>query len=189
MQLSREFFQEEDVVAIAQALLGKRLMTRIGGCLTGGIIVETEAYGGVTDKASHAYGGRRTKRTEVLYAMGGIAYVYLCYGVHALFNIVTHKEGTPHGVLIRAIKPTHGVDIIRERRGGRAATSGPGCVTQALGIMVEHSGTPLDGDLIWVEAGDASPATIKAEQRIGIDYAREDAKRLWRFLWVPEENG
>ena len=105
MKLKREFYLREDVVQIAKELLGKVLFTNIGGKITAGIITETEAYAGITDRASHAYNNRRTARTEVMYAVGGTSYVYLCYGIHHLFNVVTNKKDIPHAVLIRAIKP------------------------------------------------------------------------------------
>ena len=115
-KLSADFYQRDDVLLISHELLGKVLCTNFHGKLTSGIIVETEAYAGITDKASHAYGGRRTKRTKTMYASGGTAYVYLCYGIHHLFNIVTNKENIPHAVLIRAIQPRVGIDIILQRR-------------------------------------------------------------------------
>ena len=115
-KLQADFYQREDVLLISRELLGKVLCTNFYGKLTSGIIVETEAYAGVTDKASHAYGGRRTKRTETMYASGGTAYVYLCYGIHHLFNIVTNKENIPHAVLIRSIQPRDGIEIMLQRR-------------------------------------------------------------------------
>src|ERR1017187_7820728 len=116
MKLKREFYLREDVVQIAKELLGKVLFTNIGGKITAGIITETEAYAGITDKASHAYNNRRTPRTETMYAEGGVAYVYLCYGIHHLFNVVTAQKDTPHAVLIRAIKPIEGIPAILKRR-------------------------------------------------------------------------
>src|SRR4051812_45478122 len=115
MKLKKSFYQRDDVVQVAKELLGKYLFTHIDGKLTGGIITETEAYAGVIDRASHAYGGRRTARTEIMYGEGGTAYVYLCYGIHSLFNVVTNKKGTPHAILIRALHPTHGVETILKR--------------------------------------------------------------------------
>ena len=115
-KLSADFYQRDDVLLISRELLGKVLCTNFHNKLTSGIIVETEAYAGITDKASHAYGGKRTKRTETMYASGGCAYVYLCYGMHHLFNIVTNKENIPHAVLIRAIQPLDGINIMLQRR-------------------------------------------------------------------------
>jgi DNA-3-methyladenine glycosylase len=110
MKLSREFYLNHNVNQVAQALLGKVLVTRINGKITSGIISETEAYAGVTDKASHAYGGRLTRRTETMYQIGGTAYIYLCYGIHSLFNVVTAREGIPHAVLIRSVIPYQGIE-------------------------------------------------------------------------------
>src|SRR4051812_33790234 len=116
MKLKKSFYHRDDVVQIAKELLGKYLFTNFNNKLTGGIITETEAYCGVIDKASHAYRGRRTARTEIMYNAGGTAYVYLCYGVHSLFNVVTNRKDIPHAILIRAIQPTHGVETILKRR-------------------------------------------------------------------------
>ena len=131
-KLTRDFYLQEDVVKISRELLGKVLCTKFNGKFTSGIITETEAYAGIPDKASHAYNGRRTKRTEVMYGMGGTAYVYLCYGIHHLFNIVTNKKDIPHAVLIRAVKPLDGIDLILKRRNQKKLTekisSGPGTV-------------------------------------------------------------
>ena len=106
----------KDVVGIARELLGKVVCTRIDGELTTALITETEAYAGVTDKASHAYGDRRTKRTEPMYSTGGVAYVYLCYGIHHLFNVVTNKKDVPHAILVRSGKPLSGIKLMLERR-------------------------------------------------------------------------
>src|SRR5688572_7863163 len=103
MKLKRDFYTREDVVLVAKELLGKVLCTKWNGKTTSGIITETEAYEGITDRASHAYRGRRTERTEIMYSEGGTAYVYLCYGMHHLFNVVTNKKDIPHAVLIRAV--------------------------------------------------------------------------------------
>ena len=144
-KLQADFYQREDDLLISRELLGKVLYTNFHGELTSGIIVETEAYAGTTDKASHAYGGRRTKRTKIMYSPGGYAYVYLCYGIHHLFNIVTNKENIPHAVLIRAIQPRDGIEIMLQRRNKKkvdhSLTSGPGSLTRALGITVKDLGT------------------------------------------------
>lgn len=181
------FFLGTDVTEISRALLGNLIFTRIGRRgVTGGMIVETEAYGGVDDRASHAFGGRRTARTEVMYRRGGVAYVYLCYGLHSLLNIVTNREGVPHAVLIRAIEPLRGVDIMLRRRGRRqinyTLSSGPGVVGQALGVDRRHSGISVTGNVIWLESGRPMVSDdICAAPRIGVAYAGADAKRLWRF--------
>lgn len=185
--LPLDFYRRADVVRIGRDLLGQYLFTRIGGRgVTGGRIVETEAYAGATDRASHAYGNRRTRRTAVMYEAGGVAYVYLCYGLHSLFNIITGVEGIPHAVLIRALEPTHGIPLMIERRRkarlDRTLTAGPGALAQALGITVRHSGQSLQSNEIWLEQGPAlRPAEIVATARVGVDYAGADAKRPWRF--------
>src|SRR5476651_1862925 len=138
MKLPLSFYTHNDVLAITRNLLGKYLMTRIDGVVTGGYIVEAEAYNGVVDKASHAYGNRLTPRTKTMFMQGGIAYVYLCYGIHEMFNIVTSAEGRPQAILIRAIEPTEGLDEMMSRRNMISLkpniTSGPGSVAKALGI-------------------------------------------------------
>ncbi len=187
-RLEKDFYLREDVVKISRELLGKYLFTKIGGKITAGIITETEAYAGITDKASHAYNNRRTKRTEIMFGEGGQAYVYLCYGIHHLFNIVTNKKDVPHAVLIRGVKPIEGITTVLKRRGQEklhAKTSaGPGTVSQALGIITQHSGTNLQGSKIWLEDRGVK---IKANNihvfpRIGVDYAGDDAKLPYRFL-------
>lgn len=186
-KLRREFFTRTDVARIGRELLGQYLFTRFPGQpLTGGMIVETEAYGGATDRASHAYGHRRTRRTEIMYATGGVAYVYLCYGLHALFNIITNGAGAPDAVLIRALEPTHGLaTMLRRRRRTqptRALTGGPGVLAEALGIRVAHSGWSVVGDCIWLEKGRrVAPRCILAGPRVGVGYAGPDARRPWRF--------
>jgi DNA-3-methyladenine glycosylase len=186
-KLQADFYQREDVLLISRELLGKVLCTNFHGKLTSGIIVETEAYAGVTDKASHAYGGRRTKRTETMYAKGGSAYVYLCYGIHHLFNIVTNKENIPHAVLIRAIQPRDGIEIMLQRRNKKkvdqSLTTGPGSLTRALGITVKNSGTFLMDNLIWLEDQNINYTNqdILATPRVGVQYAGKDAQNPWRF--------
>ena len=188
MKLTRDFYIREDVVEIARDLLGKVLCTRIGGTLTTAVITETEAYAGVTDKASHAYGGRRTKRTEPMFGPGGKAYVYLCYGIHHLFNVVTNVSGTPHAVLIRAGQPRVGEQIMLERR-QRAVVdarllAGPGLLAKALGITTALTGSSLRGRQVWIEDHDTmlDESAIAVGPRIGIDYAQEDAACPYRFV-------
>lgn len=177
---------------IAKELLGKHLMTSFGGNITGGIIVETEAYEGAKDRASHAYHNRRTARTEVMYARGGCAYVYLCYGIHSLFNIVTNLEDIPHAILVRGIIPVTGIELMKQRTGRREIQPdsgiGPGKVSSLLGIHYSHSGLSLTGDQIWVED---KGFTIGGHQvitgpRIGVSYAGMDALLPYRFR-VPED--
>lgn len=189
VKLGLEFYLKQDVVELAHALLGKYLFTRIDKKLTGGIITETEAYQGVIDKASHAYGGKRTRRTEIMYAEGGSAYVYLCYGIHSLFNIVTNRKDVPHAILIRAIQPTHGIETMLKRRNrkklDRTLSAGPGTVSQALGIHYSHSGLSLAGNKIWLEERNLipDPGNVIVTPRIGVNYAAEDALLPYRFLW------
>jgi DNA-3-methyladenine glycosylase len=156
------------------------------------MIVEAEAYNGVIDKASHAYGGKRTKRNEVMYAEGGFTYVYLCYGIHHLFNVVTNYKDTPHAILIRAIIPKDGIDTILERRSQQTITKkisdGPGTLSTALGIKTSHSGISLSDDLIWIEDRgiDFKKKDIVKSPRIGVDYAGEDAKLPYRYRLKEE---
>lgn len=189
VRLKRAFYLREDVVTIARDLLGKVLVTRLHDIVTAGIICETEAYAGEDDRASHAFGGRRTRRNEVMYARGGTAYVYLCYGIHHLFNVVTNASGVPHAVLVRAIHPLDGIDMMRERRrsGPRLSTGGPGTLTQALGIRTAHNATDLMGDIIYIEdRGIAVPQrAIISGPRIGVDYAGSDALLPYRFHFDP----
>lgn len=184
--LPKEFYQRDDVVQIGKDLLGKTLMTNIGGVKTGGMIIETESYAGITDRASHAYGGRKTRRTAVMYKAGGIAYVYLCYGIHFLLNAVTSSEENPHAVLIRGILPTVGLPTILERtnkdRLSKTKIQGPGSLTKALGITLAHNGLSLSSDLLWIEEGKTIPEEkILVDPRIGVAYAKEDALLPYRF--------
>lgn len=173
---------------LAQQLMGKSLITNIGGVLTGGIISETEAYAGVVDKASHAFGGRRTKRTEIMFRTGGISYVYLCYGIHYLFNVVTGPAETPHAVLIRGIIPTIGIEhILNRRKRGKLTkdiTDGPGKLSAALGIDITLNGVSLNSEKVWIEENgiQVNPQDYNITKRIGVDYAGEDAKLPYRFV-------
>lgn len=187
--LPRSFYLRPDVVGVARELLGKVIITRFHGRLTTGIITETEAYAGEVDRASHAYGGRRTERTEVMFARGGTAYVYLCYGIHHLFNVVTNGSGIPHAVLVRAIHPLEGIDHMRARRGNaqRLITGGPGTLTQALGIRTHHSGADLlKGPIRLADAGIAvRDRDVRIGPRIGVAYAGPDAALPYRFRIDP----
>lgn len=190
MILPINFYQNDDVVGIAKSLLGKWLFTEIDHVLTGGIIVETEAYKGIEDKACHAFGGRRTKRTEVMFSAGGIAYVYLCYGMHNLFNIVTSIEGNPHAILIRALSPKIGIEKMEKRRKTKKnLTSGPGSVCRALGIDRSYNGHCLTQGPLWLEDRGTivKRSDISITERIGIDYAGEHAKLPWRFLLAKQK--
>ncbi len=186
-KLTAHYYQQPDVVPLARSLLGKYLMTNIRDVLTGGIITETEAYEGITDKASHAYNGLHSRRTETMYREGGICYVYLCYGMHHLFNVVTNKENIPHAVLIRGIFPRIGTEEMQKRTGklisGYELTNGPGKLSKALGITVKRNGTSLTGNTIWIEDRGIKiqDSNIDTSTRIGVGYAGEDALLPYRF--------
>lgn len=175
------------MLLIARELIGKVLVTKWKGILTSGRIVECEAYNGVIDQASHAFGGRRTARNEIMYADAGTAYVYLCYGIHHLFNVVTNKRGIPHAILIRAIEPIKGIDEMLRRRKWHALdsglTKGPGSLTVALGIRVVHNGTSLRSPELFI-ADDGfipRPEDIGSSMRIGVEYSGKAAKYPYRF--------
>lgn len=186
--LPLSFYWNMHVTDVAKSLLGKLLITNFHQQLTIGRIVETEAYNGVEDRASHAFGGRYTPRTKTMYAQGGCAYVYLCYGIHEMFNVVTGSENTPHAILIRAIEPVTGIAIMQQRMGKNKADysigRGPGNVTKALGIHRQHNGRLLtETDLYIADDGfKVLPTDIVITQRIGVDYAGEDALLPYRFF-------
>jgi DNA-3-methyladenine glycosylase len=188
MKLKKDFYIRENVVQIANDLLGKILVTKVDGKITSGIIVETEAYNGIYDKACHAYGGRKTDRTKVMYEEGGVSYVYFCYGMHYLFNVVTNKKEVPDAVLIRGIIPLKNKKWIFQRISERSlkngVLNGPGKVTKALGINKSLNGVSLLGNQIWIEDdGILIPQNdIIVGPRIGVDYAGEDALLPYRFL-------
>jgi len=186
--LDTSFYTQKSVVKIARDLLGKIIVTYFDEHLTAARITETEAYNGAVDKASHAYNNRRTKRTEIMYANGGTAYVYLCYGIHHLFNVVTNVKNVPHAVLIRAAEPVIGIDVMLERTHKKklddTLTSGPGNVSKALGIYTHQSGCDLRSDDLFI-ADDGfrlSKNKIIITPRIGVDYAAEDALLPYRFF-------
>lgn len=185
--LDSAFYQRKNVLVIAKDLLGKLLVTNWDGIVTSGRIVECEAYNGVIDKASHAAGGRRTARNEIMYGTGGFSYVYLCYGIHHLFNVVTNLQDVPHAILIRAVEPVEGVEEMLLRTGKKkfdhTLTRGPGNVSKALGIYTRHNGIFLaDSKLFIADDGKRYKRNeIIASPRIGVDYAGEDAKLLYRF--------
>ena len=188
--LQRSFYLRPDVVGVAQELLGKVIVTELDGERTAGVITETEAYAGAGDRASHAYGGRRTLRNAPMYAQGGTAYVYLCYGIHHLFNVVTNVDHVPHAVLVRGIAPLDGhATMLRRRRTARLTASGPGTLTQALGITTALSNTDLIHGPVRVE--DHGVVVHKRDviigPRIGVDYAGEDALLPYRFRVAPSQ--
>ena len=182
--LEQDYFLRDDVVQIARDLIGKKLVTEFNGQITGGYITETEAYAGKGDQACHAHLGKFTKRTKVMYEAGGIAYVYLCYGIHHLFNIITNQKDHADAVLIRAIEPTDGVDLMLERRNmekiKKNIAAGPGNVSKALGITKTQNAQSVTADeLKIVDTG--KTAHIITSTRIGIGYAGEDVNLPWRF--------
>ena len=184
------FYQRENVFQIARELLGKVVVTKWNKVITSGRIVEVEAYNGVIDKASHAFGGRRTARNEVMYAEGGVAYVYLCYGIHHLFNVVTNAEEEPHAILIRALEPIKGIDEMLRRVGKEKSdhtlTRGPGNLSKALGIFTSHSGNSLQSKKLYIAEDRVafSKMEIIASPRIGVGYAGKDALLPYRFYII-----
>lgn len=187
-KLPLSYYLNDNVEDIAMSLLGKIIYSRVDSEITAGIITETEAYKGVGDKASHAYGGRFTKRTEVMYKQGGISYVYQCYGIHYLLNVVTADIDIPHAVLIRGILPIIGINLMLQRTGKLKAdynlTNGPGKITKALGVNISHNNISLQSDKLWIENGqrEIRKEDIVIGPRVGVDYAGEDALLPFRFM-------
>lgn len=184
--LPESYFLQEDVVAIAKNLIGKVILTYVDGKITSGIIAETEAYAGAIDRASHAFGNRRTQRTETMFQKGGHSYVYLCYGMHYLFNIVTNSKNIPHAVLIRGIIPLEGYDTMTERvrweSHKKYLVNGPGKVCKALEISKKMNNILLNENQIWVCEGiENTIPDIISTTRVGVDYARDDAFLPYRF--------
>ena len=187
MKLEREFYQR-DGLTVARELIGKKLVTKLPDGLTSGIIVETEAYMGAIDAAAHSYRGK-TERTKIFYGVGGFVYVYLIYGMHICTNVVANVEDVPEAVLIRALEPVDGVELMRLRRvrkNLRELCSGPGKLSKALGITKNFYGADLCGDEIFIESTDFR-ADVKATKRINVDYAGEAANFLWRFVATGNE--
>jgi len=195
--LPPDFYTRTDVVQVARDLLGKVLVTAFDGQMTAGRITETEAYRAPDDRASHAWNNRRTARTETMFQEGGRAYVYLCYGIHHMFNVVTAPENAAHAVLIRAVEPIEGLEVMMERRGrtasGRqrlpALTTGPGALSQALGLSTKWNGQHLlaPDTPVWIEdrGCELTSQDIAIGKRIGVDYAGECAEWPWRF-WIKD---
>lgn len=196
MIVTKEFYLGQNVVNIARDLLGKILYTRINSQITAGMIVETEAYRGATDRASHAFPSRKTARNWIMFEDGGRAYVYLIYGIHYLFNIVTNIAGQPDAVLIRALEPIIGIPVMKERRNlqtERRLTSGPGSLSKAMGIDLKIYGEDLTGKKIWLEESgwQLDNDQVVETTRIGVDYAGEDSRLPWRFylkgnVWISK---
>lgn len=186
--LPQSFYERDDVVTITKELLGKIVVTKLDNLTTAGRIIEAEAYNGPFDKAAHSYNNRRTKRTEVMYSQGGVAYVYLCYGIHQMFNVVTNKAGIPNAILIRAIEPIAGIETMLKRSNKNIhsfdLTRGPGNVAKALGLHTRHTGMNLQRDELFI-ADDGlvyKEDEIAATVRIGVAYAAEDALLPYRFI-------
>ncbi len=186
-KLPLSFYHRKDVVQIARELLGKIIITTFDGNLTSGRITETEAYVGLTDKASHSFGNRRTARNEHMYGAAGIAYVYICYGMHQMFNIVTNDKDVPDAVLVRAVEPMKGVGAMLKRTGkkklDRTLTRGPGNVGKALGIFKHHSGLKLSSKEMYIVEDKFSLAeeNIGTSIRIGVEGAGPDGLLPYRF--------
>ena len=185
--LPQTYYLDEDVVALARDLIGKHLYVRTEGVLTGGIIVETEAYRGPEDTGAHSFNHRRTARNEIMYSPGGVVYMYICYGIHDMLNIVTGPAHCAHAVLIRALQPTVGLETMRERRTVRhedpRLCRGPGALAKALALKKVHNGSSLQGPEIWIEdQGLSYPDTeVVAGPRIGLNIAEPYKSIPWRF--------
>jgi DNA-3-methyladenine glycosylase len=192
-KLDNQFFNRKNVVRIARDLIGKILVTCFDKTPTAGRIVETEAYAGVEDRASHAFGGRRTNRTEIMYQGAGTSYIYLCYGIHHLFNIVTNKEDIPHAILVRALEPLIGIETMLARTRKKildySLTRGPGNLSKAMGLTTTHTGKSLFDEEIYVADDGFKPSSkqIATATRIGVDYAGPDALLPYRF-YLKENN-
>jgi DNA-3-methyladenine glycosylase len=190
IKLPREFYTRPSVLTVARELLGKRLVVPTSnGQRVSGTIVEVEAYRGPHDRAAHSYGGRRTKRTEPMYGIGGTAYVFFVYGMYYQFNVVTNVVDVPHAILIRAIEPLEGIELMRKRRHGQPdhnLTNGPGKLCLALGIDRKLDAADLIGNKVWIEAAEKIPrGQIASGPRVGIDYAEEWKDKPWRF-WIKD---
>ena len=185
MKIQESYFQENDVLKISQKLLGKTLFTNVDG-LTGGIIVETEAYKGPEDRGSHAYNNRRTARNDTMFSRGCVIYMYICYGIHDMLNIVTGADGESHAVLIRALEPVVGIDIMQQRRGFdnnlKRLCKGPGALAKAMGLQKIHNAISIESDKIWIkDAVNLADSDIIACPRIGLNIEEPYKSIPWRF--------
>lgn len=200
MLLPEEFYVDSDVVNLAKVLLGKTISTYTDGIMTSGMIVETEAYRGPDDRGCHAFGNRYTERTKTMFESGGVAYVYICYGLHPMFNVVSGAKDQPHAILVRAIEPFEGIDTMLQRRNlqklSYQLSNGPGKAAVALGITKN-----LDGSILFDQN---SPIQITENQinlkdekivtglRVGMSvHVGLCAYRPWRFYikdnpWVSK---
>lgn len=190
MKVAQSFYQRQNVVQVAKELIGKVLVTNVNEVLTSGLIVETEAYS-YRERGCHAFCGL-TDRNKVMFEPGGVAYVYLCYGIHQMVNVVTNQKTKADAVLIRALQPLEGLEVMLARTttsSVKKITSGPGKLTKAMGISRKHNGLSLLGNEIWIEDRNIKVprGRIVASPRIGIDYAGADAKLPWRFCWQGSE--
>jgi len=189
MKLDRSFYTRDDVCLIAKELLGQFLCVENGGLVFKAMIVETEAYKGPEDKASHAYNNRRTKRTSTMFKTGGTSYVYLCYGIHQMMNVVTSNEEQPHAILLRAAQPMNHIPILadqfKSRKKSALLLSGPGNLCKGLRITKEYNNLDLvNSNKIWIESiqnSKSSVFSIVESPRVGIAYAKEYANEPWRF--------
>jgi DNA-3-methyladenine glycosylase len=187
-KLPREFYLGSDVVALAKQVLGKVICSNVDGHFCSAVIVEAEAYKAPDDKASHAWNNRRTARTEIMYRRGGVAYIYLCYGIHHLFNIVTGPADSAHAILLRGVEPLEGTEIMLRRRNmdemAPRLAAGPGSLSQAMGFYTKYTGEDLvEGRRYWLEDRgiQIDPGKILASPRVGVQYAGESALWPWRF--------
>lgn len=186
-KLGKDFYERDDVLKVSRELMGKIVVTRWNGKTTSGRIVECEAYAGPKDKASHAFGGRRTNRTEIMYASGGVAYVYLCYGIHHMLNVVTNRKDIPQAILIRALEPVDGIkEMLRRTKkeiADNSLTRGPGNVCKALGIFTHHTGISLRSKELYIgdDGFEYADKEVYQSPRIGVDYAGKDALLPYRF--------
>ena len=194
MKLPLSFYQRNDAVLVARELLGKHLYTRIDGMVTGGVIVETEAYQGPEDRGSHAFNHRKTPRNEMMFSAGGVVYMYICYGIHDMLNVVTGTDGISHAVLIRAVQPVRGLEIMRERRNVYNDDSrlcrGPGALAKALGLVKAHNGVNLLEDKIWIEDRSEviEEGDIIASARVGMNFEGPYKTIPWRFYLRGNKN-
>lgn len=189
VKLPRDFYTRANVLTVARDLLGKLLVVPAHRKRVSGLIVEAEAYRGPHDRAAHSYGGRRTKRTETMYGIGGTAYVFFVYGMYNQFNVVTNAKDIPHAILVRALEPVEGIELMRKRRPRQTdhnLTNGPGKLCIAMNIDRKLDAADLLGNQVWLEEGiTVRRSSIAVGPRIGIDYAEEWKEKPWRF-WIKD---
>ncbi|RCW51626.1 DNA-3-methyladenine glycosylase [Halanaerobium sp. ST460_2HS_T2] len=187
MRLNQEFYQKNAVQA-AKDLIGKIIVRKYNGKIIKVRIVETEAYCGAQDKASHAHNNKKTKRTAPMFMPGGYSYIYLIYGMYYCFNVVTAAENKPHAVLIRGVEPLEGLDQIKENRQIKSSkieelTNGPGKLSQALKIDKNLNGCNLiESSALYITDNKKEEFEIESSPRVNIDYAEEYKNKKWRFF-------